>query len=360
MTLPPRNPRLIDCLEKPKALDNRLEPLNDGLEPGDGPLQEPPRSWGYRAENIPAHTTAESLLDCFDEEDRKSLSVKSLAPAADNSAEDVKGELTATLSFAGVDARNRAPRLRPGNLISIDSDFIGLTPLNTPKYPVTVDVIAITGLAGHAYGSWASSDDFMWLRDALPFDLPHARILTHGYRSELQDNDARSLVTDYAGPFLERIQVMRQAACCEDRPMVLIGHSLGCLIIKQALVDVMIRRVRSDFPAFPVCCIVFLGAPHRGLQVEALETLVKSRPTEDIVLELRSGSPTLTYLNNNFRQVVDDIQIISCYEKYPTPTVIRRGDTWERTGPKVLMVSEDSAKLYLPNERHLAAYANHS
>ncbi|KAL9084819.1 MAG: hypothetical protein Q9165_007887 [Trypethelium subeluteriae] len=321
---------------------------------------EAPRSWGYRAENIPAGSTAESLIDCFAEEDGRFLTVKSLAPAAGNSAGDDGGELTATLSFARAGARNRAPRLKPGKLISVDSGFLGLTPLNTPKHPATVDVIAVTGLAGHAYGSWTSHDDFMWLRDALPFDLPHARILVYGYQSELQNNDARSLVTDHAVSFLERVQAMRSTAGCENRPVVLIGHSLGCLIIKQALVDATLRAAKTKLLAFPVRCIVFLGAPHRGLHVKALKTLVKSRPSEDIVLELRSGSPTLTYLNNNFRQVVDGIRIISYYEKYPTATVIQRRGKWERNGPKVLMVPEDSAKLYLPNEIPLPAYANHS
>ena len=321
----------------------------------------PTKPWTYRAENIPAQTTFEGLLNSFADEDRQSISIKTLAPAAGNCSDEDAGDLTATLSFAAADAASRPPRLKDrSSRITVDKSFYGLTPLNRPRHPTSVDVIAVTGLAGHAYGSWATKDGFMWLRDALPLDLPHARVLIYGYPSQLEDNDARSIIEDYAGSFIARIQVMRETARCGSRPMVLIGHSLGCLIIKQALVDTSRAPVGSHASPFPVCCVVFLGAPHRGLDVKALETLVKSKPTEDLIRELKSDSPTLTHLNKNFPNVVSDIRIISCYEKHPTPTVVWRNGKWERSGPKALMVSEGSAILHLPGEIQLAAFSNHS
>ena len=75
----------------------------------------------------------------------------------------------------------------------------------------------------------------------------------------------------------------------------------------------------------PVHAIVFIGAPHRGLQTMALETLVKSRATEDMIRELRAESPTLTELNDKFRHVAKDIDILTCYELTPTKTAIEVG-----------------------------------
>ena len=68
--------------------------------------------------------------------------------------------------------------------------------------------------------------------------------------------------------------------------------------------------------------MVFLGAPHRGLHTAALETLVRSRPTEDMIRELRPESPTLTDMNDKFRHVAKDIDILTCYELSPTKTAI--------------------------------------
>jgi hypothetical protein len=53
-------------------------------------------------------------------------------------------------------------------------------------------IVAVTGLAGHAFGSWKShaQDHQMWLRDFLPVDFRDAnvRILTFGYNSALKDS----------------------------------------------------------------------------------------------------------------------------------------------------------------------------
>ncbi|KAF8861968.1 hypothetical protein BDZ45DRAFT_739843 [Acephala macrosclerotiorum] len=67
-----------------------------------------------------------------------------------------------------------------------------ITPLYVPpkKGPIAADVFAVTGLAGHAYGSWAHADAHMWLREYLPKDAPTARILTYGYPSMLQEGSS--------------------------------------------------------------------------------------------------------------------------------------------------------------------------
>ena len=58
------------------------------------------------------------------------------------------------------------------------------------------------------------------------------------------------------------------------------------------------------------------------METTALETLVKSQATEDMIRELKSESPTLTELNDKFRHVAKDIDILTCYELRPTKTAI--------------------------------------
>ena len=70
----------------------------------------------------------------------------------------------------------------------------------------------------------------------------------------------------------------------------------------------------------PVRAIVFMGAPHQGLEITSLVALVKGQPTEALVEELRAGSHTLEYLRDNFRHVAKDIEILSFYETLPTKT----------------------------------------
>ena len=127
----------------------------------------------------------------------------------------------------------------------------------------------------------------------------------------------------------------------------------------------------------PVRSIVFLGAPHRGLETTALESLVKSQATEDMIRELKAESPTLTELNDKFRHVAKAIDILTCYELSPTKTAIEvlydhvniniatnglqmPDGTWKREGPPMMMVSLDSARQWYPREECVACHADHT
>ena len=180
--------------------------------------------WVYRREGIPVGTSKESFHQSFPLDVRDQIRVTSLSPGI--SLE--QPTLSATFSF----------NARPGDelLHSEDKDFYGFTPLYTPEGDIEVDIIAITGLAGHAFGSWAASPH-MWLRDFLPEDLPRARILLYGYDSNLAGSQSKNILADLSSNFVVKLHTMRSLSRSELRPIVLIGHSLGCLIIKDALTE---------------------------------------------------------------------------------------------------------------------------
>lgn len=183
------------------------------------------KTWVYRREEIPVATSKESILQGFPLGIRDRIQVTSLSPGIDLN----RPSLTATFSFGA----------RPGDELppSELKDFYGFTPLYTPEENVEADVIAITGLAGHAFGSWAASPHTMWLRDFLPNDIPRARILLYGYDSNLTNSQSRNILTDFSTSFVAKFHTMRSLSRSEDRPIILIGHSLGCLIIKDALTE---------------------------------------------------------------------------------------------------------------------------
>lgn len=85
-------------------------------------------------------------------------------------------------------------------------------------------------------------------------------------------------------------------------------------------ISLTLSRTRSRLP---VRGIIFLAPPHRGLDIDALRILVKGEPTEALIMELKSQSPTLTWLNQSFAQFARDIDILTCYENKPTNTVIK-------------------------------------
>ncbi|GFP53804.1 hypothetical protein TASIC1_0003018200 [Trichoderma asperellum] len=94
--------------------------------------------------------------------------------------------------------------------LKVDLDFFGLTPLADPLRDIAVDIIAVTGLAGHAFGSWKSKKEpDMWLRDFLPEAIPNARILTYGYDTKLPGSQSEASIPDLSRRLLESIKTIR-------------------------------------------------------------------------------------------------------------------------------------------------------
>ena len=113
--------------------------------------------------------------------------------------------------------------------INFDRHFFGFTQLysTAPSQPVTAEydlsinrcdldanltysIIAITGLDGHAYGSWRGKGNLgrMWLRNFLSKDLPNCRTMIYGYNSKLSSHGIDTIM-DYGREFLEGIKRVR-------------------------------------------------------------------------------------------------------------------------------------------------------
>ena len=95
-------------------------------------------------------------------------------------------------------------------------------------------IIAVHGLNGHAYGTWAHHEDgqpafeAMWLRDFLPHNVKTARVLVYGYNSALLGlNVSVSGVKDFAHDLLQRIIDDRADQVRDPIFFVIDTYSLG-------------------------------------------------------------------------------------------------------------------------------------
>jgi hypothetical protein len=118
----------------------------------------------------------------------------------------------------------------------VDNNFIGFTPLCDPKN-AEVDIVAVTGLGGHALGSFRStSGATVWLRDFAPQDVPQARFITYGYDTGLVASDNNQGVREIARTLLDSLVTFRQRTHTQKRPLLFVCHSLGGVVLKEALV----------------------------------------------------------------------------------------------------------------------------
>lgn len=100
-------------------------------------------------------------------------------------------------------------------------------------------IVSISGIGGHAFGSFKEGgEDHMWLRDSLPFDLiwedtgrPMARSMIYGYESTVAQSENIQNLEDLATSFHASMLALERGAI--PRPVILVAHSLGGLIVKQ-------------------------------------------------------------------------------------------------------------------------------
>ncbi|KAF5662842.1 hypothetical protein FHETE_7736 [Fusarium heterosporum] len=291
----------------------------------------------YRIENLKfEHRTAEQVKNLFHSDDKPHITVRLVAPS---DAGFNNTDYTAIIDFR-VEGE---PRLDYRGYV-LDKTFEGFTTLNVPKQPVAADIIAVTGLAGHAIGSWMNARGESFLLDYLPADLDgRARILTYGYESKLQGSRNISSLLDYSGTFMRRLMNLRKQQRLENRPIILIGHSLGGLIIKQALSDSgpdVVRRLS-------VRAIMFFGTPHLGLNDDSLETLVRGQPNQHLINDLHPHSSTIASMRSRFEKVSRATKIYAFYETVHTPKVKDVDGKWSRVADEdALWVTKESACLH--------------
>ncbi|OTA99122.1 hypothetical protein M426DRAFT_16743 [Hypoxylon sp. CI-4A] len=105
-----------------------------------------------------------------------------------------------------------------------------------------VDIIAVHGLATpdknnaeHALNTWRASDGHLWIHADLPKHFTHARVFFYNYNAVATYYRGRDAFVHRANDLLEAIRLEREDT--DSRPILFLGHSLGGLLIKQALVN---------------------------------------------------------------------------------------------------------------------------
>lgn len=83
-----------------------------------------------------------------------------------------------------------------------------------------------------------AAGNHVWLRDILPSQLPDketrqpmVRVMTYGYQSILERGNGLATFDDLGDAFLGRLAALISSS--SPRPIILIGHGIGGLVMKQ-------------------------------------------------------------------------------------------------------------------------------
>ncbi|KAK0611700.1 hypothetical protein B0T14DRAFT_440669 [Immersiella caudata] len=257
--------------------------------------------------------------------------------------------------------------------LTLDVDFHGFTTLFAPPPDDhKIDVVALSGLGGHAFGSFKErGGTHMWLRDSLPYDLtqentrrPMARVITYGYESSVAQSKNMQNLEDLATAFHHSLPALVGAPIV--RPLILVAHSLGGLIVKQTIITLSKSKSEDDLQLIrAIYGIVFFGVPHDGMDISSLIPIVGDGPNRFLIESIsRINSQILSIQQRDFHTALGNkggCEVFCFYETLESPTAQQDKDgKWAMTGPDAILVTKSSATHCRPWEdgaEHICAVA---
>ncbi|KAI0423014.1 Alpha/Beta hydrolase protein [Xylaria grammica] len=223
-----------------------------------------------------------------------------------------------------------------------------------PQRP-TMDIVAVHGLNGHYMDTFTDKSWFapatMWLKDLLPEKIPGCRVMSFEYDASVNSMSVAN-VRDSARSLLEHLRDKREDTIYADVPIVIVAHSLGGIVIKQALV-----LAGYDYPNMANCTkgIVFFGTPHRGadaaqwaLMAEKIGHAVFRTGQSAFLRTLERNSEDLYKISEDFRPISTNYAIVSFYEEYAYNILGK------------VIVDKDSAIMGLPHEQKMMLSGTHT
>ncbi|KAI1325369.1 Alpha/Beta hydrolase protein [Xylariaceae sp. FL0255] len=203
-----------------------------------------------------------------------------------------------------------------------------------------VDIIFVHGLNGHRDHTWsAEKSSESWPRLFLPSSLPEARILTYGYDAAVvswRASISGNRIGDHSMNLLSALATYRAVDGTDHRPIIFVAHSLGGLIVKDALLtsrtspEIHLRRILDSVRA-----VMFLGTPHMGASLALVaEKLAKTvgitaKSNLKVLKMLRKDSEVLARIQTDFCSLLRSQygagrlqwDITCCYEELPVAGV---------------------------------------
>jgi protein SERAC1 len=209
-------------------------------------------------------------------------------------------------------------RLSAALEIGLDSilSFVGASAFAAPNTQASMDVVFVHGLGGDRLGTWRFSLEACWPQWVAE-DFPNANVYCAGYHSspigDLVQGPGATL-----GDLATMLADGLNSTKTKSPSLVLIGHSLGGLVIKQMLrllndssqpeAKALLARVKG---------IIFIATPHMGATLAKSLKSVCGLVTSNAISDLALGNETVLDLGNWFKNWAHqnpEVKVAAFYE----------------------------------------------
>lgn len=186
--------------------------------------------------------------------------------------------------------------------------------------------------------------DVFWPRDLLPKAFPQARIVTWGYDVQIEQflsATSQASLFHHAENLLSDLVMLRKSDAGKLIPLLFIAHSLGGIVVKDALSLSGNERTFVDQVLPATLGVIFLGTPHHGSNAASLGKIVFElskvffkKPNLQVLRGLETNSEILERISRSFGQVLSNgrVKVHSFREELPTNGVMVVGSASSTIG----------------------------
>ena len=156
--------------------------------------------------------------------------------------------------------------------------------------------------------------EVFWPRDLLPSELPQARVLTWGYDVDIAhvfSKTSKASILQHAETLLSDLVSLRCSKSEKSRPIIFIAHSLGGIVVKDALSLSKNESTHLNEILPAAKGVIFLGTPHHGSDMASLGKIAAEmsrifiqNPNVQVLRALESNSEILERISRSFGQVL--------------------------------------------------------
>ena len=191
----------------------------------------------------------------------------------------------------------------------------------------TVDIIFVHGLnplghEDHAKTTWQHKNKTLWPADLLKKEIPTARCIIFAWNSSILKNSSNTPAAYHAQSLLDGVQNKRNEDKERHRPLIFVAHSMGGLLVKQALVHAQLDETRYSCIRASTYSLVFFATPHRGGNYVTIAQIaaafcsaITGHPSSSLLKSLERNSLLEEIASVQFGQQMNSYDILSFFEQ---------------------------------------------
>jgi alpha-beta hydrolase superfamily lysophospholipase len=164
----------------------------------------------------------------------------------------------------------------------------------------------------------------MWIRDDLAKHARGTRAIIYGYDTKLDGSSSFQNINDLAKQLIDQLHAYRQPA--SKAPIVFLAHSLGGLVVKQALRTLAEYPLDEEYKSLlgAVRGAIFFGVPNLGMEQRTLQAIVQDNPNGILIRDLSQRSNFIHQLTKAFfsNPVLKHCKFFWAYETQESPTAV--------------------------------------